>query len=257
MVESFINRLNRASLRFKWVTIGLATLALVAGIFALTQFNQELIPKMEFPQAVVLAFNSGMESEDMRDEVTIPIEKAVADVEGVVNVESTTTRGVAFLTIQSEFGVDQEALRTEIREIIARLPYPEGMEIPELLSFGFEDLPLASMSVASDLSTEELKELVESEVLPKLVGVPGVADVQTSGGQELPSERSLVSEPTAEPTPEPTAELAPTDVAPTPTAVPEPGYRSGRVGVGGSTCLVGSGRRGPGRDDGYDCRPHA
>ena len=222
MVESLIARLTQASLRFKWVTIGLVVLALVAGVFALTQFNQELIPKIEFPQAVVLAFNSGMESEVMRDEVTIPIEKAVADVEGVVNVESTTMNGVAFLTIQSEFGHDQEALRADIREIIARLTYPEGMEIPELFSFGFEDLPLAAMSVSSDLSTEELRELVESKIIPTLQGVPGVADLQTSGGQELPSERPLVSEPTTEPTPEPTAEPAPTDVAPTPTAVPEP-----------------------------------
>jgi multidrug efflux pump subunit AcrB len=60
MIESFIDRLTNASVRFKWVTIGLAILALVAGIFALTELKQELIPSIEFPQTVVLAFNSGM-----------------------------------------------------------------------------------------------------------------------------------------------------------------------------------------------------
>jgi multidrug efflux pump subunit AcrB len=85
MIESFINRLINVAVRFKWVTIGLAILALVAGIFALTQLKQELIPSIEFPQTVVLAFNSGMESKAMRDEVTIPIEDAVKDIRGIVS----------------------------------------------------------------------------------------------------------------------------------------------------------------------------
>ncbi|MEJ2737246.1 MAG: efflux RND transporter permease subunit, partial [Anaerolineae bacterium] len=77
MIEALIDRLTRASLRFKWITIGLAVVALVAGVFALTQLKQELIPKIEFPTTVVLAFNSGMEPEALRDQVTIPIEEAV------------------------------------------------------------------------------------------------------------------------------------------------------------------------------------
>ena len=120
MNESFINRLTNAAVRFKWVTIGLAILALVAGIFALTQLKQELIPSIEFPQTVVLAFNSGMEAEAMRDEVTIPIENAVKDLKGVVNIESTTASGVAYVMIQSEFGLDQEDLRTKTKEAISQ-----------------------------------------------------------------------------------------------------------------------------------------
>ena len=93
MLEPLIDRLTRASLRFKWVTIALAIVALVAGVIALVQLNQELIPNIEFPTTIVLAFNSGMEPEEMRDEVTIPIEDAVKDIEGVVNIESTTASG--------------------------------------------------------------------------------------------------------------------------------------------------------------------
>ena len=221
MIESFIDRLTSASVRFKWVTIGLAILALVAGIFALTQLKQELIPPIEFPQTVVLAFNSGMEPEAMRDEVTIPIEDAVKDIEGVVNIESTTASGMAFVMIQSEFGLDQEAVRTEIEEAVMRLTYPQGMETPELLTFWLEDLPLTFTSVSSELSTAELKALVESAIVPALQEVQGVADVQVSGGQELPTEPPPTPEPTATSTLEPTAEptLTPT-LEPTPTAEP-------------------------------------
>jgi multidrug efflux pump subunit AcrB len=230
MIQRLIDLLTRASLRFKWVTIALAVVALVAGVIALTQLNQELIPNIEFPTTIVLAFNSGTEPEDMRDDVTIPIEDAVKDVEGVVNVESTTSNGVAVIQVQSEFGLDMEAFRAEIADAIEALTYPEGMETPELLTFGMDDLPAVYGSISSDeLSLPELKVLVESEILPVIEQVPGVAAVQVSGGQELPTEPPPTPEPaptvvptatpTLEPSPSPTAEptAAPTELPPTPT----------------------------------------
>jgi multidrug efflux pump subunit AcrB len=233
MIEALIDRLTRASLRFKWITIGLAVVALVAGVFALTQLNQELIPSIEFPQTIVLGFNSGVEPEAMRDEVTIPIEDAVKDIEGVINVESTTASGVSVIQVQSEFGLDMEAFRTEISDAVEALTYPEGMETPELLTFGMDDLPAVYASVSSDeLSLPELKALVEAEILPDFEGVPGVAAVQVSGGQELPTEPPPTPEPTVTPTPEPTLEptmmptleptAIPTEVPPTPTEEAEP-----------------------------------
>ena len=106
MIESLIGQLTRASLRFKWVVVALAILVMVGGVFAVTQFKQELIPAIEFPQTVVLAFNGGMEADDMLEQVTKPIERAVEDIVGVVNVESTTTTGVSAVIIRNEFGVD-------------------------------------------------------------------------------------------------------------------------------------------------------
>lgn len=211
MLESLIDRITRASLRFKWLTITLASVSIVAGLVALTQFNQELIPGIEFPQTVVLAFNSGAEVEDMRDEVTIPIEQAVSDIDGVVNVESTTSGGVAFIIVRNEFGSDQDRLRAEIQAAVEGISFPTGMETPELLTFSFADLPVASISVSSEeLSLAELKELVEAEVIPALEQAENVASVQVSGGQELP--------PTPEPTPEPA-----------PTSEPEVGESTGVV----------------------------
>ncbi|MFN2242334.1 MAG: efflux RND transporter permease subunit [Anaerolineae bacterium] len=230
MIQAFIDRLTRASLRFKWVTIVLAIIALVAGVIAVVQLNQELIPSIEFPTTIVLAFNSGMEPEDMRDEVTIPIEDAVKDIEGVMNVESTTSTGVAVIQVQSEFGLDMDAFRAEIADAVGTLSYPEGMETPELLTFGMDDLPAVYGSVSSEeLSLAELKALVEAEILPVLDEIPGVAAVQVSGGQELPTEPPPTPEPTPtqeptatptlEPSPTPTTEptAAPTEVPPTPT----------------------------------------
>ncbi|KPK90724.1 MAG: hypothetical protein AMJ88_15580 [Anaerolineae bacterium SM23_ 63] len=219
MLESFIDRITRASLRFKWVTIGLSVLAVVAGVFALTQLNQELIPSIEFPQSVLIAVNPGMDPESLRDEVTIPIEDAVRMVEGVVNVESTTSSGLAFIVVRNEFGLDQDAIRADLTNVIEGLTYPQGMEIPELLTFSLSDLPVAILSVSSpDLSLIDLKALAEAEIIPALEAIDDVADVSVSGGQELPTPPPPTPEPTEEPEPTPLPTAAPTEV---PTEAPE------------------------------------
>jgi len=78
MIESLISWVTRTSLRIKWVVIALAVLVMVAGVFAIGQFKQELIPAVEFPQTVVLAFNNGMEAEDM-----LSLRPKLLDVHGI------------------------------------------------------------------------------------------------------------------------------------------------------------------------------
>ncbi len=212
MIESLVGRLTRASLRFKWVVIALAILAMVGGAFAVTQFKQELIPAVEFPQTVVLAFNGGMAAEDMLDQVTKPIERTVEDIEGVVNVESTTTTGVSAVIIRNEFGVDQSLLREEIQAALDIVELPTEMEAPELIAFSLSDLPIAFVSVSSaEYSLDELKEFVQSEVIPELEALDDIAKVQVTGGQVLPDSAAALTaipSPTLEPTSEPTPESA-------------------------------------------------
>lgn len=188
MLERFFDAVTNASIRFKWLTIAISLILIVVGAGAVGQMKQELIPSIEFPQTILLAFNPDLDSATLLEEVTLPIEESLNEIEGVVNVESTTSDGVAFIIARNEFGLDQEALREEISAALATLDYPEGMEIPELLTFSFADLPIATLSVSSQgLSLEELQLLVNEEVIPQLEGVNEVASVQVSGGQELPA----------------------------------------------------------------------
>jgi len=131
MLKSFFDKITRVSLRLRWVTIALSVLFLIAGVFALTQFNQELIPPVEFPQSVVLAMYQGATPDETLEQLTIPIENAVRSVDGVVYVESNTGSGFSAIIISNEYGLDQDALRDEIKVAVSDLDYPEGVEPPE------------------------------------------------------------------------------------------------------------------------------
>jgi multidrug efflux pump subunit AcrB len=230
VIESAIDLLTQASVRFKWVVIVLSILALVAGIFAITELNQELLPKIEFPQTILMALNPGATAEEMRDQVTIPIEEAITGFEDVVNIESTSYNGVSVVVVKSDFGVDLENLRENIRATLDEISFPEGMETPELLTFSFADIPLAAIGVSSpELSLDKLKLLAEGEIVPALEGIEDVANVEVSGGQELPTEPPPTPEPTDEPEPTPEPTIAPSATPTEETIAPtEP---SGEEGV--------------------------
>ena len=228
MVESFFDRVTRLSLRFKWVTILLAVVVLAAGVLAALDLNLELLPRVEFPQTVVVAQWSEAETaEDFLQEVTIPLEEQLSAVDGVVNVESTTSANFAFIIVRNSFGLNQERMVAAIEEAVAGSGLPPEMERPEVLNFSFTDLPVVSASVSSpDLALPELKALVDEELRPQLMEVAQVSEVQVSGGQELPEEAVADTETSSgeeASSDEEVAQDAATPTAvPSPTATPEP-----------------------------------
>ena len=213
MFQSLIDRLTRRCLRHPWITISISALLLIAGIIGALQMKLELIPPIEFPQTLIMATYPGAEAQDTLQQVTIPLENAVKDIKGVVNVESTTQGSMTFITVRNNFGLDQAELRTEIQKVVDSLTYPEGMKTPELLTFGMDDLPVAMVSVSSaNLDLQNLKVLVDESIVPRLEDIDQIAEVQLSGGQELPQAaaggstqvQSVEAEPTELPTPAPT-----------------------------------------------------
>ncbi|MBN1485676.1 MAG: efflux RND transporter permease subunit, partial [Chloroflexia bacterium] len=195
-MSRFFSQITQISLKLRWVTVALSVALLVLGGIALVQLNQELLPPIEFPAIVTMTFWPGASSDEVLQQVTIPQEQALQAIEGIVNVESYTGQGFAAINMSTEFGLDQDELKAQIRRVLQEVPLPEGVEKPELLSFGIGDLPVVVASVSSSqVPLPELKAQVEDSILPQLAGIPGIEDIGVSGGQELPEEPVAVEPP--------------------------------------------------------------
>jgi multidrug efflux pump subunit AcrB len=113
------------ALRFRFITFAIVILVMGLGGVAATQLQQELLPPIEFPQSFILVQVSGMTSEQVLNVVTIPVEEALLDVPGVVNIESTTTGSFGiFMTVAIEFGIDQDTLRAKMQAALNAVPFP-------------------------------------------------------------------------------------------------------------------------------------
>jgi HAE1 family hydrophobic/amphiphilic exporter-1 len=189
MLTRLFNRITQLSIRFRWIVIAISLLIIGGGIYAMLTLNLEMLPNIDFPQTVVVAQWSDAESADQfLEEITIPLEEALADVDGVVNLESTTSRNFAFIIARNEFGLNKDQIVEDINSAVESTPLPDGVDTPQVINFGLQDLPVVVASASSgELSLNELKDLVERELVPRLEAVEDIERVAISGGQELPA----------------------------------------------------------------------
>lgn len=142
-MRRFIDWVTRLAVRFRWLTILITALIIGGGIYSYTQLNQELLPDIAFPQTFIISQNSGASSENMLHMYSIPLEEEANNIDGIVNVETTSRDGLAFANVRNEFGLNQdrivEDLETVVDQIeqenlaVRRLEPPDGHDADSML----------------------------------------------------------------------------------------------------------------------------
>src|ERR671916_935711 len=174
--------LTRLSLANRLI-VGLATLAIVIfGVLAALSLRQELLPSTQVPTAILTATYPGTAPELVAEEVATPLEQAISGISGVTKVRSVSTNGLASLTVEWTYGLDNDEVVGDIRSaadgVAQRLP--DVVEY-EALAGSTDDIPVLVLGVASDAPLGELGRQVENTVVPQLSDVDGVRQVQVSG----------------------------------------------------------------------------
>jgi len=174
--------LTRLSLANRMI-VGLATLAIVVfGVLATLNLKQELLPSIQVPTAIVTASYSGVSPQIVADDVSTPLETALSGVSGVTKVQSTSTNGMATITVEWEYGLDPDKVVADIRNGVDGVvpTLPEEVET-EVLTGSTDDIPVLLLAVASDASLDEAGRQVENVAIPELSGIDGVRSVTMTG----------------------------------------------------------------------------
>ena len=96
--------------------IGMVTVAIVIfGVLAAFSLRQELLPSTQVPTAILTATYPGTAPEIVADEVATPLEQAISGVSGVTKVRSVSTNGLASLTVEWTYGLDNDEVVGDIR----------------------------------------------------------------------------------------------------------------------------------------------
>jgi multidrug efflux pump subunit AcrB len=174
--------LTRLSLANRMI-VGLATLAIVVfGVLATLNLKQELLPSIQVPTAIVTASYTGVSPQIVADDVSTPLETALSGVSGVTKVQSTSTNGMATITVEWEYGLDPDKVVADIRNGVDGVvpTLPEEVET-EVLTGSTDDIPVLLLAVASDASLDEAGRQVENVAIPELSGIDGVRSVTMTG----------------------------------------------------------------------------
>ena len=172
---------TRLALRKKSVTLLLIILVLVSGLFTYRTLPVELFPEIEFPLITVTAFYPASNPETVVSDVTVPIEDAIAGVDGLESIQSTSSeiRSIVFATFK--FGTDMEEAENVINSNIRGVQFPDGITGPDIGRVNPDSFPVLQLSVTGERQIEEIQSIVESMILPELEAVNGVFRVEVTG----------------------------------------------------------------------------
>lgn len=158
-------------------------ITLIFGIISLQRIGIDLLPDLNFPVAVVVTIYPGGAAQTIQQDVTIPIESALAGVSGLRSQDSFSMEDVSALVLQFDWGTDMLTTLDQIRNNLAQvtLTLPEGAQTPIVAQIDPNDFPLMLIGVTADnLSPVELTEQLR-RIQPQLEQVSGVAQVSLLG----------------------------------------------------------------------------
>ncbi len=162
--------------------IAVAVLVALVGYFAWTKLAIEAYPELAPVTCQVTTQAPGLASEDIEQEVTIPLERALGSTPGLVSFRSTSTFGLSLITLTFKDGAEDYWERQRVTERINGVAMPNGVT-PSLDSVTGPSGEIYRYTLES--TTKNLMQLSEIQrwtVIPALNQVQGVAEVDNFGG---------------------------------------------------------------------------
>jgi multidrug efflux pump subunit AcrB len=181
----FFNNISAWSIRNPVIPIVLFLGLTIAGILSFRSMDVQNDPDIEFPVVVVSVAQPGAAPSEITTQITQKIESAVRTIEGVRNIDASSSEGNATVSAEFEIGDDINAAVSEVKNAVDQIrgDLPDGILEPQVFKVATSSDPIAYFAVeASDMTLEQLSWFVDDTVSRRLLAVEGMASVSRNGG---------------------------------------------------------------------------
>lgn len=181
-----LSALVRFSINFRGVVIAIATLLIIYSIYRLNRAGLDIFPEFSPNLIVVQTEAPGYSTEQVEILVTRPIETVLSGLIGIDHVRSESIQGLSIVNIYFEDDTDIYRNRQLVSERLSGLTniLPEGVGPAVPVPMASSSATILTMGVTSDSkSLMELRSIVDWNLVPTILSVPGVADVNVFGGE--------------------------------------------------------------------------
>jgi multidrug efflux pump subunit AcrB len=165
------------------LAVWLLTIIITAsGMYSGTRMNMETIPDISIPYLMVMDVYPGATPERVMEDVSMPLEKAVENLENVKAVYSNSYSNMSNIQVEYEYGINMDEAKRELESALDAVELPEGAQEPIITAISMNMMPVVALSVSS--STEDIVELtstVEDVLLPKIEKLEGVGSATITG----------------------------------------------------------------------------
>jgi CzcA family heavy metal efflux pump len=173
------------AIRHRLAIIFITIAVCLGGVYCGLRMPSSVFPETEFPRCVILIDSGVMPADEMMATITRPIEEAMKDIPGVVQVRSATGRGSAEVNVFFNWRVDMVVselyVLNRVSQLKASLPANAKTTVWRLT---FNAFPIIGVSLTSaKREITELWELARYDLKPRFLRIPGIARVDLVGGR--------------------------------------------------------------------------
>src|SRR5439155_3762214 len=140
--------------------------------------NVDRLPPLSFPIITVTVGYPQAAAQDVEQLVTQPIEDALAGVEGIETIESTSREGRAQIRLTLAQGKDPDLAALDVERRISRIlsRLPIDITPPTIQKADPNESPILNIALTV-APLDDLYDVAQNQLLPTLESVVGVASV--------------------------------------------------------------------------------
>ncbi|MBU2446640.1 MAG: efflux RND transporter permease subunit [Bacteroidetes bacterium] len=158
---------------------------LIFGVYSFRLLPLDLLPSIEPPIITILTLYPGAGAEDVESKITKYVEKTVATVANVKEINSISTDNISVVTLQFDWGTDLNEAANDARSALelVKLAFPPGVDMPRIFKFSTDQFPVMviGISAVGNVDFREFRDYAEDKIGNPLLRVPGVGSVQSFG----------------------------------------------------------------------------
>lgn len=154
----------------------------IAGVLSFARMEKEFFPPGRDNSVRVQAVWPGASPEDMESQVTVRIEEALADLDGVNWVRSRSMEGFAWVNVTANPGVDMAALTDDVRSRVGSVSgLPAGLEPPTVSQNIGRNVSII-LGIHGNVEERTLRQTAE-RIRDEIALLPGATNIEVAGAR--------------------------------------------------------------------------
>ena len=172
---------NRSLVLFLYMAI------VIYGSLVITKMPVDVFPDLNRPTVTLLTEAPGLAPEEVENQVSFPIETSMNGLPGVVRVRSTSGIGLSIVYVEFDWGTDiyrnRQVVSERLGTTLSQLPANVIPALGPVTSIMGEILLVGVSSLKGETSPMDLRTIADWTMRPRLLSIPGVAQVIPIGGE--------------------------------------------------------------------------
>ena len=174
-------KLSDFSIRRPKFTVVVMIILMLLGGVSLTQLPLQLMPNVQPPIAAVATTYQGAGPEEVKEDVTIPIESELSSINGLTNIQSQSQESSSVVILEFGYDMTIDDVENDITKAMEAADLPDQAGDPSFLEFDISMMPSIQMAVSS--SGENVAEYQGQvrDLISDLENIEGVASITENG----------------------------------------------------------------------------